>query len=275
MLILRKNMEISRSEQPGDHGFYEINGHKLYWEQYGSSNAPVLLLLHHGLGSIRSWRRQMSAFTNAGWRVIVYDRWGYGRSDLRPCFEESFLLNDAEEAFALLNHLGIHRLSLVGHSDGGSIALLMASARPDLIERMIVVAAHIYVEPKMLPGLEMIYEASKKLPYSRALDREHGGRAGHLVDSWVRHWKESEPQKLDIRERLPKITCPTLVIQGELDEHATPQHAVDISEGVQEGQLWLIPDGHHMPPHEIPEEFNQRVLHFLAAQEHSQAPALD
>jgi pimeloyl-ACP methyl ester carboxylesterase len=268
-------MGISRSKQPGDHGFYEINGHKLYWEQYGPGNAPVLLLLHHGLGSIRSWRRQISALTNAGWRVIAYDRWGYGRSEIRPCFEESFLLNDAEEAFALLNHLDIHRLSLVGHSDGGSIALLMASARPDLIERMIVVAAHIYFEPKMLPGLVMISEASKQPPYSKALGREHGGRARHLVDSWVRHWKESEPQKLDMRERLPKITCPTLVIQGELDEHATPQHAVDISEGVQEGQVWLIPDVHHMPPHEIPEEFNQRVLRFLAVQEHAQAPAVD
>jgi pimeloyl-ACP methyl ester carboxylesterase len=167
-------MEISRSEQPGDQGFYEINGHKLYWEQHGANDAPVLLLLHHGLGSIHSWRRQIAAFTNAGWRVIVYDRWGYGRSDSRPCFDESFLLNDAEEAYALLNHLGIHRLSLLGHSDGGSIALLMASERPDLIERMVVVAAHIYFEPKMLPGLEMISETSKQPPYSKALDREHG-----------------------------------------------------------------------------------------------------
>lgn len=83
------------------------------------------------------------------------------------------------------------------------------------------------------------------------------------------------PQNLDMRERLPKITCPTLVIQGELDEHATPQHAVDISEGVQKGQLWLIPDIHHMPPHEIPEEFNAGVLRFLASQKHSQVPAID
>ena len=268
-------METSRSEQPGDQGFYEINGHKLYWELYGADDAPVLLLLHHGFGSIRSWRRQISAFTNAGWRVLVYDRWGYGKSEIRPCFEQSFLLHDAEEAHALLNHLGIHRLSLLGHSDGGSIALLMASASPDQIERMVVVAAHIYFEPKMLSGLEMISETSKQPPFSKALDREHGDRARHLVDSWVQHWMESEPQELDIRERLPKISCPTLVIQGEFDEHATPQHAVDISEGVQNGQLWLIPDVHHMPPHEIPEEFNEGVLRFLATQRPSLTPALD
>lgn len=268
-------MEISRFEQPSDQGFFEINGHKLYWEVYGSDDAPVLLFLHHGLGSIRSWRRQISAFTNAGWRVIVYDRWGYGRSDSRPQFDEFFLLKDAEEAYSLLNHLSILRLSLLGHSDGGSIALLMASEKPDLIKSVVVVAAHIYFEPKMLPGLEMISETSKQPPYSKALDREHRGRARHLVDSWVRHWMETDPQKLDLRERLPKITCPTLVIQGELDEHATPQHAVDISEGVQKGQLWLIPDIHHMPPHEIPEEFNEGVLRFLATQRDSQAPALD
>ncbi len=151
----------------------------------------------------------------------------------------------------------------------------MASERPDLIESMVVVAAPIYFEPKMLPGLETISEASKQPPYSKALDREHGGRARHLVDSWVRHWKGTDPQKLDMRERLPKITCPTFVIQGELDEHATPQHAVDISEGVKNGQLWLIPGIHHMPPHEISEEFNEGVLRFLAAKKHSQTPALD
>ncbi len=267
-------MEISRSEQPSDQGFYEINGHKLYWERYGSDDAPDLLLLHHGLGSIRSWRRQISAFTNAGWRVIVYDRWGYGRSDSRPCFDKLFLLNDADEAYALLNHMSINRLSLLGHSDGGSIALLMASEKPDLIESMVIVAAHIYFESKMLPGLEMISEASKQSPYSKALDREHGGNARHLVDSWVQHWMETNPQKFDMRERLPKITCPTLVIQGELDEHATPQHAVDISEGIQKGQLWLIPDIHHMPAHEIPEEFNEGVLRFLASPEAFANPCL-
>jgi len=275
MLIQLKNMEISRSEQPGDQGFYEVNGHKLYWEQYGSDDAPTLLLLHHGLGSIHSWRRQISAFANAGWRVIVYDRWGYGRSDPRSSFNGFFLQDDAEEAFALLNHLGIDRLSLVGHSDGGSIALLMAAERPDHIESMVVVAAHIYVEPKMRAGLEMISEASKQPPYSKVLDREHGGRARHLADTWIQHWMETDPQGLDMRKLLPKITCPTLVIQGELDEHATPQHAIDISEGIQKGQLWLIPDVHHMPPHEIPEEFNQRVLRFFATQMQSQTHVLD
>jgi pimeloyl-ACP methyl ester carboxylesterase len=55
-----------------------------------------------------------------------------------------------------------------------------------------------------------------------------------------------------------------MVVQGELDEHATPQHAVDIAEGVQRGSLWLIPEVKHMPPHEIPEVFNQQVLQFLA-----------
>ena len=268
-------MEISHSEQSCDQGFYEVNGHELYWEQYGVEHTPVLLLLHHGLGSIRSWRRQIGAFTNAGFRVVVYDRWGYGRSDPRPRFDDFFLFKDAQEALGLLNHLEINRLSLLGHSDGGSIALLMASERPELVERMVVVAAHIYVEPKMRPGLEMIASASKQLPYSKVLEREHGSRAQHLAESWIRHWMGADTRQLDMRDRLPKITCPTLVIQGELDEHATSQHAIDIAEGVQEGQLWLIPEVHHMPPHEIPQEFNDGVLRFLAAQEVSGSPALD
>jgi pimeloyl-ACP methyl ester carboxylesterase len=51
-----------------------------------------------------------------------------------------------------------------------------------------------------------------------------------------------------------------------MDEHATPQHAIDIAEGVQDGELWLIPAVYHMPPSEIPVEFNQRVQEFLDSQ---------
>jgi pimeloyl-ACP methyl ester carboxylesterase len=59
------------------------------------------------------------------------------------------------------------------------------------------------------------------------------------------------------------VVCPTLVIQGELDGHATQQHARDIAASVRQGTLWLIPAVHHMPPDEIPHVFNRRLLSFL------------
>ena len=81
---------------------------------------------------------------------------------------------------------------------------------------------------------------------------------------WIEHWLDSDPGNLDMSDRLGDIHAPVLVIQGELDEHATIDHARDIASGVQRGELWLVPAVGHMPPQEIPDEFNRRVLTFLS-----------
>jgi len=151
----------------------------------------------------------------------------------------------------------------VGHSDGGSIALLMASEQPSRFTAIVVVAAHIYFEPMMADGLELIAQSAQDAAVIKGLKREHGTRAPNLIHAWVEHWRLADSLSLSMRDRLPSVSCPTLVIQGEQDEHATPQHAIDIAAGVQKGQLWLIPDVKHMPPHEIPDIFNRRVLEFL------------
>ncbi len=253
-------------KQPFSAGTTPVEDHALYWERHGSPRVGTLTLLHHGLGSVRSWRRQIPALVAAGWEVLVYDRWGYGRSDPRPDFSQRFLLDDASEAIHLLDLLDIDHTALIGHSDGGTIALLMATMQPQRITRMVVVAAHIYYEEKMRDGLLSIAEQTRQPPLSIALQREHGERAEALVELWINHWLNSDPSRLDMSDRLEQIACPTLVIQGELDEHATPDHARDIAEGVQRGELWLIPETGHMPPHEIPDKFNQRVLDFLTQQ---------
>jgi pimeloyl-ACP methyl ester carboxylesterase len=249
---------------PSECGLIRINQHNLHWERYGNPQAPCVFLLHHGLGSIHSWRRQVPDFVNAGWQVLAHDRWGYGRSDERPEFNHAYLDDDAQEAFTLMDMLGIEKIALVGHSDGGSIALLMAAEQPERINAMVVVAAHIYIEPMMVDGLDLIAQSMSDPILMKGLAREHGERTPRLLQAWVDHWRGADSQSLSMSDLLPTIVCPTLVVQGELDEHATSQHAMDIVENVQQGYLWLIPGVKHMPPHEIPEVFNQRVLQFLA-----------
>jgi pimeloyl-ACP methyl ester carboxylesterase len=250
--------------QPFESGTVAISGHSLHWERYGFPKAGTVMLMHHGLGSVRSWRRQIPAFSSAGWEVVVYDRWGYGHSEPRPEFTDRFLLTDANEAFELLDSLGIDQTALIGHSDGGTIALMMALLQPRRITSMVIVAAHIYYEEKMRVGLLSIAEQAKRPPLATALEREHGDRAETLTQKWVNHWLNSDPNGFDMSDQLGSVTCPTLVVQGELDEHATPKHARDIAAGVQEGELWLVPGVGHMPPHEIPDIFNRRTLDFLA-----------
>jgi pimeloyl-ACP methyl ester carboxylesterase len=254
------------SGAPRARGHERVGGHRLYWEIYGPEEAPTVTLLHHGLGSIRSWRWQIPAFVAEGWQVLAFDRWGYGESEPRAAFKPGFLEVDAREAIGLLQALRLKGTSLVGHSDGGSIALLMAAEHPERVSSLVVVSAHIYVEPKMEAGLEGIHTASQVPPLSAALRRQHGPKADALVRAWLEGWREHGKETLQLERSLASIRAPTLVIQGELDEHASPQHAKDIAAGIEGSELWLIPGVAHMPIHEVPETFNRRVLAFLAGE---------
>lgn len=221
------------------------------------------MLLHHGLGSTQSWRHQIPDLVQAGYRVLAVDRWGYGESDPRSAFREGFLFEDAEEMIALLHRREIRSASLIGHSDGGSIALIMAARAPHLIRSITVAAAHIYFEPKMAEGLKMLAEQVTQDPLHAALQREHGSKAAGLTQAWLNHWIKLETFTPPLIDLLGEVTCPALVIQGEEDEHATPQHARDLAAHLLKAELWLVPGVDHMVPQRIPERFNQRVLQFL------------
>lgn len=253
-------------------GHTEINGHNLLWEIYGTETGANIVLLHHGLGSIRSWKRQIPVLIEKGYNVLAYDRWGYGGSDPRSSFEAYFLHHEADEAVCLLQNLGIQQASFIGHSDGASIAIILAARYPEIVQSLILIAAHIYVEPKMAKGLGLIKMASQQPPFRTALEREHGDRYHTLVQSWLDCWIQHGPQTLNLVDELKGINCPTLVIQGMRDEHATPQHAKDLAAGIDKSSLWLIPEVGHMPPQENSTEFNLRMIQFLEKNHALQTP---
>ena len=116
------------------------------------------MLLHHGLGSTRSWRKQVPALAEAGYRVIVYDRWGYGQSEARPYLEVPSFRDDLADLESILSTFRSQSTTLIGHSDGGTIALYWAAQHPEQVASLVTIAAHIYLEPKMEPGIQAIQQ---------------------------------------------------------------------------------------------------------------------
>ncbi len=234
-------------------------------------DAPLVVFLHEGLGSLAMWRGWPEAFCRrAGVRGLVYSRYGYGRSTPRPAAERwdpDYMQEHARDHLpALLAALGLEdeRPVLFGHSDGGTIALLYAAEHPDRVRAIAVVAPHIFVEPGTL---QAIAEARER--YLRPGLRERLARYHDDPDSafwaWNDAWLSPAFAQWDIRDRLPRIACPVLAIQGDRDEYASLEQIHGIARVLPGTPCVVLPDCGHSPHREQPERLERRLLEWLAA----------
>jgi len=241
-----------------------VNGHNLYVEQAGPENGPAVVLLHHGLGSVKAWRNQMPTLADAGFRVVAYDRWGYGESDSRPGLDLPSFSTDVKDLECLMEQIGIQCPALIGHSDGGTIALYFSAQQPLKVSCLITVAAHIYIEVEMEPGILGIRQAfDMDERFRLGMQDAHGEKFVEVFQNWYEGWYRPDMLAWDMRPFLRQIACPALIVQGDEDEHATPQHAMDIAGSIAGADLWLIPGAKHMLPQDHADEFNSRMLRFL------------
>ncbi len=243
-----------------------VNGHNLSVEVNGPEDGPVVVLLHHGLGSVNAWRRQVTALAQAGYRTVAYDRWGYGDSDPRPSLDVPAFRRDLDDLLSLLIQLEAPKAALIGHSDGGTIALYFAVQYPERVSCLILVAGHIYLEPKMktgILGIKRSFETDEG--FRKGMQSAHGEKSASVFHNWFDGWKRVESLGWDMRSILGQVSCPALVVQGTEDEHATPRHAMDIAASIAGADLWLLSGAKHMLPQENYLEFNPRVLQFLQA----------
>ncbi len=242
----------------------EINAHELYIERHGPPDRPVVVLLHHGLGAVQSWDAQVPFLVGAGYHVLTYDRWGYGRSQGRSEFSMPAFEDDLADLQFIQEHYGLRNVCLVGHSDGGTIALYYAARHQLRVARLAVVAAHIYVEPKMRSGIQGVRQTYEQNERFRAgLSRLHGEKTEQILYGWYSGWYRTESLGWDLRPTLAQIVCPVLVVQGEKDEHASHKHAQDLVDALPSAELWLEPGAGHMLPQEHADRFNQKLLAFL------------
>lgn len=143
------------------------------------SGSPVLVFLHDSLGCVETWRDFPGRLAKrAGLDALIYDRRGYGQSS--PFGKEArttkYLHEEAEVLFALLDALGIQRVALFGHSDGGSIALLAAALRPGQVDAVVTEGAHVFVEEAGLSGILEARAMLASTDLRERLVRYHGAK---------------------------------------------------------------------------------------------------
>ncbi len=180
--------------------------------QWGAEFDPrrgTVVLLHDGLGAVGSWRGLPQLLSEAlQVNTLVYDRWGYGQSEPRAVFQSRFMEAEVPVLAALLAHLGVERPCLLGHSDGGSIALLFAAWHPEQVTAVITEAAHTFVEPETQAGIRDLVALQAAGSTPRWLHKLHGPRAESLLRAWSAHWLSDVHARWDIRGELARRALP-------------------------------------------------------------------
>ncbi|SAL63786.1 alpha/beta fold hydrolase [Caballeronia humi] len=242
------------------------------WLNAERADSPIAVFLHEGLGSIAMWRDWPQTLCDAlGLRGLVYSRPGYGRSTPRTPgvkWSVDFMHRQACDVLpALLDTLGIdaaerRRMWLIGHSDGGSIALLYAAAFPKALAGAVVLAPHVTVEQESVDAIRATKHAYENTGMREKLARYHDD-----VDSaffgWNDIWLDPAFRAWDITGELASIACPLLAIQGEDDEYASMAQIDTIAEYVPQTKLAKLPDCGHSPHRQMPERVNDSIVAYM------------
>ncbi len=114
---------------------------------------------------------------------------------------------------------------LVGHSDGGSIALIAAGAGRARARALILEAPHVFVEQVTIDSIRLTAERYRTTDLRDRLARHHGGNVDALFEDWTKVWLSPEFRAWNIEGSLKGVACPTLVVQGEDDEYGTRTQA--------------------------------------------------
>lgn len=218
---------------------------------------PTIIFLHESLGCIELWRDfpdKLGAITNCN--VLVYDRQGYGKScpfiyDQR---DNSYMELEADILNRLLAFWNIDQAILFGHSDGGSIALLMAAKYPEKVIGIITEGAHVFVEPVTIKGIEDAIDLYKTTDLKMKLTKYHGDKTEAMFWAWAETWTEPVFRTWNIEPFLSSIKCPSLIIQGAADEYGTLEQVEKTVTQVRGPvKKLIIPEVGHTPHKEVPQ----------------------
>lgn len=247
--------------------FVTVCSHRIEYERVVVTRAdrPTLVFLHEGLGSVAMWRDFPSRVAHAtNCNALVYSRYGYGSSEpLREPRTVSYMHDEALATLPeLLDQLAIDRPILVGHSDGGSIALIHAGGARRPVGGLVLMAPHVLVEDISIASIaaaKVTYETSdlraKLAPYHADVDSAFWG--------WNRIWLHPDFRRWNIEDYLPRVSCPVIAMQGEDDEYGNMEQLARIGRQVADVELLTLKDCRHSPHRDQPEAVMEAMTAFV------------
>lgn len=254
--------------------FVDLSGVRLFTEILISDGSwldkekPIVIFLHEGLGSVKQWKDFPEKFLEeCHVPVLLYDRMGYGKSSPR---KEKRGLDYIQREEDLLNML-IRKLSLkkyyiLGHSEGGSLALIHAAQHPEGLLKVITLSANTQYEPDITSGIESVRKQYEK-PDSKlrqALQKYHGTHCDDVFYAWCNTWTTSSFQSWNIQTELNRIQVPVLAFHGRNDQYTSLLQIENIEQFVPaRKEIHILDQCSHHPHFDYPEKVLAVIRDFL------------
>jgi pimeloyl-ACP methyl ester carboxylesterase len=253
-------------------GFINILNTEIHYEflnkQLLSEGKPLLVFLHEGLGSIQQWRDFPALLCKkVNCPGLLYDREGYSKSGmLKEKRDSGYLQKEAEIALPeLFKKLSLQQTNkiLIGHSDGGSIALIHAGIFQKNIMGVISEAAHLFIEDISVEGISEAVIQFEEGKLKDLLKKYHGEKTDSMFYGWAHTWLNPEFKKWNIEKYLPGISAPVLAIQGEDDQYGSFAQLKSIKKNTKNAEIKFIPNCGHTPHIQMKEEVLLMMVDFI------------
>jgi pimeloyl-ACP methyl ester carboxylesterase len=240
-----------------EQGYVENDGARIWYAAYASG--PAVILLHGGLGNSGNWGYQVPALLAGGYRTVVIDSRGHGRStrDARPYSYDLM----ATDVLAVMDALGIQKAALVGWSDGACTALILADQFPERA------AGVFYFACNMDPSGTKPFEFTPTLGHCIARHQQDYRDLSATPDQF-----DAFSEAVGLMQRtqpnysaadLARISVPVAIVQSEYDEFIKPEHAEYLARSIPNAEYIFLPGVSHFAPLQRPELFNAALLAFL------------
>lgn len=292
-------------EGPWTHRDVSANGARFHLVELG--DGPLALFLHGFPEFWWTWRHQLTAFAEAGYRAVAMDLRGIGGSDKPPRGYDPMTLT--MDVTGTIRALGESSAVLVGHGWGASLAWTAATMRPKLVRRLVIAsAAHprqfrtaLLTNPAQIAASKHIFAAQRPMQAEHGLTKDDGAAVGRLLDSWsgpgwpdeaaARRYQDAiqipgvahssmeyyrwqmrsllRPDGMRYHKRMKALTeVPTLHLHGALDTAVLDATARGSGGQVNAPYRWRLLEGiGHFPQEEAPEAFSSEVLGWLRDEE--------
>ena len=216
---------------------------------------PATVWLHHGVGSTRAWDAFLPGAAG-GRRAIAYDRRGFGRSAHHRDLTSTMFDEDVDDLRGMLLERDAAPAHLIGHSDGGTVALLLAARAPELVLSVAAVAVHVRGDDLTVATLRRMGPPHQwPEPMQRSLLRAHGSDWADVAGRWHALWTSPLWEHWSIVDELAAVRSPVYAMHGLHDDLAPPLHVETMCEALSGARVTWVDTSTHDPHRAEPERF--------------------